>query len=207
MTISSGSNLVVQKQTATVKSKRKVPITRQKLPVSRFAQPPVIVYADDAVRDAAKLMRDKQIGSVIVSETDGKPIGILTEWDLLTRVMAAGRDIERTRVREVMSSPLVKINSDTNVQDALRIMINRGIRRLAVMEEGVLIGILTQSQVVGNTRRRSSPLPIVEPLKGHQCPYCNSTFRTRKEVLAHIDSIHKETLYLELEDRQELQEE
>jgi len=174
--------------------------------VSRFVQPSVIVYADDAVHDAAKLMRDKQVGSVIVAEAGGDPIGILTEWDLLTRVLAAGRDVPRTRVREVMSSPLVKINSDADIQDALRIMINRGMRRLAVMEDGVFIGTLTQSQIIGNRRRRSSPLPIVEPLKGHQCPYCNSNFRTRKEVLAHIDSIHKETLYLELEEKQEFQE-
>jgi signal-transduction protein with cAMP-binding, CBS, and nucleotidyltransferase domain len=180
--------------------------TRLKLPVSRFAQRPVIVQADDAVRDAAKLMRDKQVGSVIVAERGAQPIGILTEWDLLTRVLAAERDVERTRVREVMSTPLVKIDSDKNVQDALKIMINRGIRRLAVMEDGVLLGTLTQSQIVGNTRRRSSPLPIVEPLVGHQCPYCNSVFRTRKELLAHTDSIHKETLYLEIEDKLELQE-
>ena len=95
------------------------------------------------LHDAAKLMRDKQVGSVIVAETGGDPIGILTEWDLLTRVLAAGRDVARTRVREVMSSPLVKINSDANIQDALRIIINRGMRRLAVMEDGVFIGTLT----------------------------------------------------------------
>jgi CBS domain-containing protein len=188
--------------------KRGKAISGLNLPVSRFAQPPVIVYADDAVRDAAKLMRDKQVGSVIVAETEGEPVGILTEWDLLTRVLAfSGRDIERTRVREVMSSPLVKIDAGARMQDALRIMINRGLRRLAVMENGKLVGIVTQSQIVGNRRRRSSPLPIVEPLKGLQCPYCNSNFRTRKEILSHIDSIHKETLYLEIEDRLELQSE
>ena len=165
----------------------------------------MIVYADDAVRDAAKLMRDKQVGSVLVAEKGGEPVGILTEWDLLTRVVAADRDIGRTRVREVMSTPLLKVDSNTSMQDALRIMINRGLRRLAVMEDGVLIGTVTQSQIVGNRRRRSSPLPLVEPIKGHQCPFCNSNFRTRKEILAHIDSIHKETLYLELEDKQELQ--
>jgi signal-transduction protein with cAMP-binding, CBS, and nucleotidyltransferase domain len=165
----------------------------------------VIVYADDAVRDAAKLMRDKQVGSVLVAEKRGELVGILTEWDLLTRVVAADRDIKRTRVREVMSTPLLKVDAKTRMQDALRIMINRGMRRLAVMEDGVLIGTVTQSQMVGNRRRRSSPLPIVEPVKGHQCPFCNSNFRTRKEIMSHIDSIHKETLYLELEDKQELQ--
>ena len=187
-------------------SRTKMKTGRWKSPISRFIQASVIVLADDAVRDAAKLMRDKQVGSVIVSETNGEPIGILTEWDLLTRVVAAGRDIERTTVREIMSTPLLKADSSMNLQDATRMMINRGIRRLAVTEEGVLVGTLTLSQIIGNARKRSSTLPLVESLKGHQCPYCNSTFQTRKELQSHIDSMHKETLYLQLEDRQELQE-
>jgi len=165
----------------------------------------VIVYADDAVRDAAKLMRDKQVGSVLVAEKEGVPVGILTEWDLLTRVLASDRDVDRTRVREVMSKPLLKVDSDTRTQDALRIMINRGLRRLAVTEDGVVIGTITQSQIVGNRRQRSSPLPVVEPIKGHQCPFCNLNFRTRKDLLSHIDSMHKGSKYLEIEDRLELE--
>ncbi|MDA4131411.1 MAG: CBS domain-containing protein [Thaumarchaeota archaeon] len=186
-------------------SRKKRSVSGLDLPVSHFAQRSVIVYADDAVRDAAKLMRDKQVGSVLVAEKGGELVGILTEWDLLTRVVAADRDIGRTRVREVMSTPLLKIDSNARVQDALRIMVTRGMRRLAVMQEGVLIGTVTQSQIVGNRRRRSSPLPLVEPVKGRQCPFCNFNFRTRKEILSHIDSMHKETLYLQLEDEQELQ--
>jgi signal-transduction protein with cAMP-binding, CBS, and nucleotidyltransferase domain len=189
------------------KRKRAVTVQRAKaIPVSRFAHSPIIIYADDAVRDAAKLMRDKQVGSLIVSETTGEPIGILTEWDLLSRVLAAGRDADKTRIREVMSSPLMKIDSGSDIQDALRIMINRGIRRLAVMEDGALVGTLTQSQIVGNNRRRSSTLPIVEPLKGHQCLYCNSSFSTLHELNEHIETIHRETQYLEIEDKLELQE-
>ncbi len=178
-----------------------------KVRVSAFAHPAIIVYADDAVRDAAKIMRDKETGSVIVSEkASGEPIGILTEWDLLTRVLAADRDIERTRIREVMSEPLLKIEAGASVEDATRLMINRGIRRLAVVEDGVVVGILSQSDLVRNAgHRRASSIPIVERIGGHQCDFCNSKFSTFKELTAHVETMHKETLYLQAEEKQELE--
>lgn len=173
-------------------------------PVSRFTQPPLIVEADDSVVDAARLMRDKQVGSIIVAEGKTRePLGILTEWDLLSRVIAEGKNASKTRVREVMSAPLVKINAEAKVGDALRIMINRGIRRIAVMEGGVLVGTLAQTQIVGNRRRSSAALPIVEPIKGHQCPYCNLIFRTRRKLSEHLDNVHIETLMMEEAAREE----
>lgn len=173
-------------------------------PVSRFTQPPLIVEADDSVVDAARLMRDKQVGSIIVAEGKTRePLGILTEWDLLSRVIAEGKNASKTRVREVMSAPLVKINAEAKVGDALRIMINRGIRRIAVMEGGVLVGTLAQTQIVGNRRRSSSALPIVEPIKGHQCPYCNLIFSTRRKLNEHLDNVHIETLMMEEAAREE----
>lgn len=201
-----------------IKSARMVSRTKSKRlgmdldqPVSRFTQPPVMVYADDAVRDAAKLMRNKQVGSVIVAEKKKagvkEPMGILTEWDLLDRVIAEGRDVKHTRVREVMSAPLQRIDANDRVGDALRMMINRGIRRLAVMEDGVLVGTVTQTQIIGNRRMRSSRLPIVESIRGHTCPYCNSSFGTQGRLSAHIDSTHGETLRLKIEEEEELKAE
>jgi len=178
--------------------------TRFEEPVSKFAQAPIMIYADDAVEDAAKLMCEKQVSSIIVSETKGGPIGILTEWDLVSRVLAAGRDPGSTTVRRVMSSPLIKIDASTRVSEALRIMTKRGIRRIAVYEDGVLAGVLTQSQVVGNRRKTSSALPIAEPLKGHMCIYCSLTFSSIRRLTNHIDTTHAETLNLR---KKEIEEE
>jgi CBS domain-containing protein len=185
--------------------RKKRSISGLDLPVSRFVQRSVIVYADDAIRDAAKLMRDQRVGSVLVAEKGGEVVGIVTEWDLLTRVLASDRDVDRTRVREVMSAPLLKVDSDIRAQDALKMMINRGFRRLAVMEDGVLLGTITQSQIVGNKRTKASPLPLVELIKGHQCPFCISNFPTRKALKSHIDSMHKGSQYLEIENQIELE--
>ena len=161
------------KKTKTTKKSHKSTLN---LPVSRFVQKNVIVYGDDAVRDVAKLMRDKQVGSVLVREKSDEVVGIVTEWDLIARALASDRDIDRTRVREIMSTPLLKVDSDVRTQDALKIMINRGLRRLAVMEDGVLLGTISQSEIVGNRRNRVSRLPLVESIKGHLCPFCNSNF-------------------------------
>jgi len=188
------------------KSKTKVKPTFLNQPIAKFSRPPIIVFADDAVTDAAKLMRDKSAGSVLVAEntsTKDQPIGILTEWDLLSKVIAAERDAAVTRVREVMSSPLQKIEGEARVSDAMRIMLNRGIRRLAVVEDGVLMGTVTQSQLAGGNRRGST-LPITESIKGHTCPYCNSNFATRKKLSEHIETMHEESVFLELRDKQEL---
>lgn len=189
------------------KSKR---FTKQVLdlakPVSKFTQKPIIIYADDAVRDAAKLMREKSTGSILVAENYGKrnePIGILTEWDLLTKVVAAGKDPSNTTVRQVMSHPVRKIEADAEVSDALRIMINDGIRRLAVMQDGVLIGTITQSQIMSTRVRGTAIVPIVESVKGHICPYCALSFATRKKLSEHVNSMHEETVYLEFKARNE----
>jgi signal-transduction protein with cAMP-binding, CBS, and nucleotidyltransferase domain len=175
-------------------------------PVFRFTQRPIIIDADASIVDAAKLMRDNNVGSIIVAEKTKEPVGILTEWDLLSRVIAEGKNIAETRIREVMSSPLVRIGADAKVGDAVRLMTNRGIRRVAVFEGGVLVGTLTQSQIVGNRRSSSTPLPIVEQIKGHQCPYCNSIFRFGKELSKHINTMHSETVRLEMEAREESDE-
>jgi len=178
-------------------------------PVSSIAQPPHFIFANDAVTDAAKMMRDRITGCVFVAESSGtkdEPIGILTEWDLLSKLVAAGKEGATTRVREIMSSPVVKIEADERVSDALRLMLNRGIRRLAVMQDGVLVGTITQSLLVGRSvgRRSSAMLPVVEKIQGHVCPYCASNFLTRRKLESHIEAMHEETLSLETRDRLEL---
>lgn len=173
-------------------------------PVSKFTQKPIVIYADDAVRDAAKLMKEKSTGSILVAESYSErndPIGILTEWDILSKVVAAGKDPSKTRVREVMSYPVRKIEANAQVSDALRIMINDGIRRLAVMQDGMFLGTITQSQMMSSRVRAASGLPLVESVKGHVCPYCASSFGSRKRLSEHINSMHEETVFLEMSAR------
>lgn len=168
-------------------------------PISGVARIAPIIDADDVVEDAARLMHRNQVGSILVSERKERerPIGIFTEWDLLSRVVAKGKDASKTRVREVMSSPVISMDASAPISDALRTMIKRGIRRIAVLEDGVLVGVVSLSQLIDNGPRQhlySSTIPIVEPLRGFICPYCNCTFRLRTELTKHLDKTHLGTL-------------
>ncbi|MDD1655127.1 MAG: CBS domain-containing protein [Methanomicrobiales archaeon] len=94
----------------------------------------------------ARIMGEKHIGS-LVAEEFGTPVGIVTERDLLTRVLAGGMDMGETTVRDVMSYPLIKVCPGAEIREAARTMIRRK-GRLAVFDCGHLVGILTASDLI-----------------------------------------------------------
>lgn len=96
--------------------------------------------------DAAKIMGEKHIGSLIVV-AESKPKGIVTERDLLSGVLALGRDPAKTRVGSAMSWPLVTIPPDAPIKEAAKIMMKRK-GRLAVMDKEKLIGIVSSSDFI-----------------------------------------------------------
>lgn len=99
-----------------------------------------------SMADAAKVMGDRRIGSLIVVQY-GTPIAIVTERDLLSKVLAGGMDPDETTVRDVMSYPLIKICPDLEIREAARTMIKKK-GRLAVFECGLLCGIITASDLI-----------------------------------------------------------
>jgi len=96
--------------------------------------------------DAAKIMGDRHIGSLIVMEY-GTPVAIVTERDLLSKVLADGLSLETTTVEEVMSYPLIKVCPTSEIREAARIMIQKK-GRLAVFECGQLTGVITASDLI-----------------------------------------------------------
>lgn len=109
--------------------------------------PKVITITEDkTMGDAARVMGEKHIGSLIVV-ADGKPKGIVTERDLLSGVLALGRDPAKTKVGSAMSWPLITIPPDAMIKDAAKIMMTRK-GRLAVMDKGKLIGIVSASDFI-----------------------------------------------------------
>jgi CBS domain-containing protein len=106
----------------------------------------ITVKPDVSMSEAAKTMGEKRIGSLIVMENE-KPVGIVTERDLLSNILAKGLNPENLRVRTTMSSPLITISpSDTIKAAAQRMIKEKG--RLAVFDEGKLVGILTASDLI-----------------------------------------------------------
>lgn len=111
-----------------------------------------LVNGEKSIAETAKLMVTaettvtREIGSVLVTKNND-PIGILTERDILKKVVAAGLDPKVTKIIKVMSTPLITIPSDTSVVDASRLMIEKGIRRLPVTEDDKIVGIVTTRDV------------------------------------------------------------
>jgi CBS domain-containing protein len=107
----------------------------------------VSIDSEASVRDAANKMTQHGIGSLIVTERR-KPVGIITETDVLSRVVALSRDAESTEVKAVMSRPLICGTPDMDFVEAVRLMINRTIKKLPVTHGEQLVGILTMTDVI-----------------------------------------------------------
>jgi CBS domain-containing protein len=103
---------------------------------------PRTVKVDDNVLDAARVMRDNDIGDVIVVE-DGQVTGILTDRDIVVRAVAEGLDGSSTEVREICTAGIEAIEPDASVDDALRTMREHDIRRLPVVKNGRPVGVIS----------------------------------------------------------------
>lgn len=108
---------------------------------------PVTISADATVVEAASIMRDREVGSLVVLE-DSRPIGIVTERDVVTKVAAANKLSQATSVRDIMTSPLVAVHPHQEVAEAAKVMAARKIRRLPVIKEGKLVGMLTENDII-----------------------------------------------------------
>ena len=112
-----------------------------------------VVTADDSTpaSDVAKLMEKHNVGCVIINDKTGRPIGIITERDLVVRVVAKNLHPGKIKAKEIMSSPLVTISSEKTVSDAAREMSRLNIRRLGVMYKGELVGIISSKDILAVT--------------------------------------------------------
>jgi CBS domain-containing protein len=106
----------------------------------------VIVQPFTTVLEAARLMKANKIGDVIISEVN-HPIGILTESDIIKKVVCEGKNAQDVLVEDVMSSPIVVTEPYISLLDALKIMGKCNIRRLLVIENNKLVGIITQRDI------------------------------------------------------------
>ncbi len=107
-----------------------------------------VITADEetSVESVARIMGEKSIGSVIIT-SEGEPVGIFTERDLLTKFLARGRSL-KVEVGEVCSSPLVTAPIGISVHDAAEVMATNHVRRLPITKDGKLVGILTARDLV-----------------------------------------------------------
>ncbi len=105
-----------------------------------------IVDPKTSVLDAAKIMKKRKIGNVIVVKNN-QPVGILTESDILKKVVADGKKPEKVSVKDVMSTPVIVSDPYITLEKAMNIMGKCNVRRLPVIEKDKLIGIITQTDI------------------------------------------------------------
>ena len=108
---------------------------------------PVIVQPFTTVLEAACIMKQNKIGNVIISEVT-HPIGILTESDIIKKVVCEGKNAQDLTVEEIMSSPIIIAEPYISLQEASKIMGKCNIRRLPIVENNELVGIITQRDIL-----------------------------------------------------------
>ncbi len=117
-------------------------------PVSKYmSRDLVTIDVNKSVWQAAKLMKESKVGSVFVTQNDN-PIGILTERDVLYKIVAEDLPAAHILLKKVMSSPLVSVDEDTPARKAIEIMRDKGFRRLLVTSRGKPEGLVTQNDLV-----------------------------------------------------------
>ena len=103
---------------------------------------PRSISPEATLAEAAAMMRDTRVGAILVAE-QGAFIGIVSETDLVRKAMAGQLNAAQAKVRAVMSSPVITIEQDRSAHDASDLMAEKGIRHLAVTEDGRVVGIVT----------------------------------------------------------------
>jgi CBS domain-containing protein len=110
----------------------------------------VTASPEEAVREIAVLMRDRNVGSVVLVDRAGRAVGIVTDRDLTIDVLAGASD-PGTPVGRCATAPVVTGESDMDLDEAAALMVSHRIRRLPVLEDGALVGIVTLDDIAVRT--------------------------------------------------------
>ncbi|PKP54618.1 MAG: inosine-5-monophosphate dehydrogenase [Candidatus Altiarchaeales archaeon HGW-Altiarchaeales-3] len=102
----------------------------------------------DTVKQAAEVMMDNDIGSILINEEKGSKEGIVTEKDIITKVVAKGLGPEEVKLKDIMSSPLFVVRIDETIEDAAVMMRDKNVRRLPVVNnKNKTVGMITDSDI------------------------------------------------------------
>jgi CBS domain-containing protein len=125
---------------------------RSRMLVKDVMSSPAITVPEDApVHKAAQLMVEGRIGCIIVTSNDGKALGIITESDLVTRVLAKNLTPSKLTANEVMSTPLITVDPDETLTETARRMSKLDVRRMGVIYKGNLVGIISSKDILAVT--------------------------------------------------------
>lgn len=107
--------------------------------------------SDTSISEAASIMDQKSIGSVLIEDND-KLIGIMTERDILRKIVSKGKNPDELKIKDIMNKPLITIDTNEDILEASRIMDQNRIRRLIVTENGQIVGKITANSIARNLK-------------------------------------------------------
>lgn len=123
---------------------------RTRMLVKDAMSSPVVTTTEDTPTNIiAKLMAENNLGCVIVTNKNGKPLGIITERDLVVRVLTKNLQPAAVKAKDIMTAPLATIEPEATISDAARRMSRLDIRRLGVIYKGDLVGVISSKDILG----------------------------------------------------------
>lgn len=108
----------------------------------------VTVRPDVSVMEAAKIMNERRIGSLVIIDGVGRVVGILTERDIMRGVVAEGKRSSEVDISKIMTKKVIVISPEVSLEDAADIMTENRIKKLPVVEEGKVVGMITSTDLI-----------------------------------------------------------
>lgn len=162
-----------------------------------MTSPVITIDEENTVQIAAELMDKNDVGCIIVTDKEAKPTGIITERDMITRVLSKNTLPSKIKAKKIMTAPLLTIDPDESLTDAARKMSRLNVRRLGVMYKGNLAGLISSKDILAVTpelieiiqeraKIEKEPAPEEEEpapvaLEGY-CDHCGRWSEALKEI-------------------------
>jgi signal-transduction protein with cAMP-binding, CBS, and nucleotidyltransferase domain len=169
----------------------------------------IICEADSTVQDSLSLLKEKNQRSVIASYK-GEIVGLVSKTDILYKVTYEGRSASKVKLREIMTSPVLAVDPQTTIKDALELMNKKNVRQAMVHAYSAVLGMVYREDIYKmmetialcseDTALHGTPVCIIDQksisfIKDTSkakfvCAYCESTFDTNESLSRHIDRLH-----------------
>jgi signal-transduction protein with cAMP-binding, CBS, and nucleotidyltransferase domain len=176
----------------------------------------IILESDKSAKEAYEAMEEKKARCVLASHK-GEVVGIVSKTDILFKVLAQDKNPGKVKLREIMTSPVLAVEPNTNIKEALSIMDKRHVRQVMVHAYSAVLGMVTREAIYQKLEAISvssedailqgTPMCIIDTksitymkdaIKPNlKCPYCESPFDTKESLSKHIDRLHGESGVLE----------
>jgi CBS domain-containing protein/uncharacterized C2H2 Zn-finger protein len=176
----------------------------------------IILEGSKRVDEGLNFMKEKNTRTILVSN-GSEVIGIVTKTDILFKVIAQGKNPAKISLREIMSSPVVAVDSKDSVRQAVNTMDKHSVRQLIVSSDSSILGLVSREDIVEKIQQASmladdnafsgTPVCIINPkaiifMKDKNtiritCPYCESSFDTKESLMRHIPNAHQDLTIFE----------